>query len=54
MCGVGLERMEMVVQPDNRAVVDLISRAWPEARRRSENGLLTFVMGLAPEGAAAA
>jgi GNAT superfamily N-acetyltransferase len=50
MCGVGLERMEMVVQPDNRGIVDLITRAWPQAHMRREHGVLTFV---APVGAGA-
>lgn len=46
MGGVGVDRMEMVVQPDNRATVDLITRSWPQARARTEDGLLTFVTPL--------
>lgn len=43
LCDAGMGRMEMVVQPDNRGVVDLITRSWPDARARTEDGLLTFV-----------
>jgi acetyltransferase len=43
MHDAGMREMEMVVEPDNRAVVGLIGRAWPDARPRSEDGLLTFV-----------
>jgi ribosomal protein S18 acetylase RimI-like enzyme len=42
MLDAGIRRMEMVVEPDNRAVVGLIARGWPDARPRSEDGLLTF------------
>jgi GNAT superfamily N-acetyltransferase len=52
--GIGMSRMEMVVQPDNRRIVDLIARAWPDARARSEDGVLTFVTPLSTEGTAAA
>jgi GNAT superfamily N-acetyltransferase len=42
MHDAGIRQMEMVVEPGNRAVVGLISRTWPDARPRSEDGLLTF------------
>jgi GNAT superfamily N-acetyltransferase len=51
---VGMDRMEMVVQPDNRGTVDLITRSWPQAKARSEDGLLTFVTPLKAESSAAA
>jgi ribosomal protein S18 acetylase RimI-like enzyme len=54
MAGLGMDRMEMVVQPDNRDVVGLISRAWPDARPRSEDGLLTFVTTLRADAGVAA
>lgn len=54
MCDAGLARIEMVVQPDNRAVIDLITRAWPGARPRLEDGLFTFVTGTAQDAAVAA
>ena len=47
-----MQRMEMVVEPDNRAVVDLITRAWPDARPRLEDGLLTFVTSTADQSEA--
>lgn len=50
----GLGMVEMVVQPDNRAIVALIGRAWPSARARTEDGLLTFVTPLAGQESAAA
>jgi len=57
MLDAGMRRMEMVVEPDNRAVVDLICRSWPEARPRLEDGLLTFATpvtrGVAAERAVA-
>jgi GNAT superfamily N-acetyltransferase len=43
MHDAGMRRMEMVVEPGNRNVVDLIYRSWPESRPRAEDGLLTFV-----------
>lgn len=49
MCDAGMREMELVVQPDNRAVVDLITRSWPGARPRSEDGLLTFVTPVGAE-----
>lgn len=54
MCGVGVGRMEMVVQPDNRGIVDLITRAWPRAQARSEDGLLTFATPIGDEASDAA
>ncbi len=42
MQDAGMRRMEMVVEPDNRPVIDLIHRSWPGARPRMEDGLLTF------------
>jgi GNAT superfamily N-acetyltransferase len=49
MLDAGIRRMEMVVEPDNRAVVGLITRTWPDARPRSEDGLLTFAAPTADE-----
>ena len=54
MSDAGMQRMEMVVEPDNRPVVDLITRAWPDARPRLEDGLITFVTSTVPEAAGAA
>ncbi len=45
--------MEMVVEPGNRAVVALITRAWPDARPRLKDGLLTYVTSTVDEWAAA-
>lgn len=42
MRDAGIRRMEMVVEPGNRAVVDLIYRSWPDSRPRLEDGLLMF------------
>jgi hypothetical protein len=50
----GFRRMEMVVEPDNRAVVDLIMRSWPDAQPRSDDGLLTFVTPVPAQRSAAA
>ena len=50
----GYRRMEMVVEPDNRAVLDLIVRSWPDSRLRSEDGLLTFVTPVPVQRSAAA
>ena len=47
----GIRRMEMVVEPDNRRVVRLIARTWPDARPRSEDGLLTFATPTADSSA---
>jgi GNAT superfamily N-acetyltransferase len=49
MSDAGMHRMEMVVEPENRDVVALISRSWPDARPRSEDGLLTFVTSMVRE-----
>ena len=54
MYDAGLARVEMVVQPDNRAVVDLITRVWPDARPRWDDGLLVFVTPTVGEAAGAA
>ena len=54
MCEVGVDRMEMVVQPDNRGTIDLFLRGWPDARPRLDDGLLMFVASVAGEGSAAA
>jgi len=53
MADAGFRRMEMVVEPDNRAVVALITRAWPDARPRLQDGLLTYVTPTVDEWAAA-
>jgi acetyltransferase len=45
----GMRRMEMVVEPGNRAVVDLIHRSWPGSRARAEDGLLTFATPVTDE-----
>jgi GNAT superfamily N-acetyltransferase len=50
----GHDMLEMVVQPDNRAIITLINRAWPTARPRTEDGLLTFVAPVAETTSAAA
>ena len=50
----GYRQMEMVVEPDNRAVVDLIMRSWPDSRPRSNEGLLTFVTPVPAQRSAAA
>ena len=54
MRDAGYRQMEMVVEPDNRAVVDLIMRSWPDSRPRSEEGLLTFVTPVPAQRSAAA
>ena len=54
MHDAGYRQMEMVVEPDNRAVVDLIMRSWPDSRPRSEEGLLTFVTPVPAQRSAAA
>ncbi len=54
MRDAGFRQMEMIVEPDNRAVVDLIARSWPESRPRSEDGLLTFATPVAAEHQVAA
>lgn len=43
MWDAGMRRTEMVVEPDNRRVHRMIARAWPDARPRSVDGLLTYV-----------
>lgn len=48
MADAGIRRMEMVVEPGNRAVVDLIFRSWPDSHPHAEDGLLTFVTPVAP------
>ena len=54
MRDAGFKQMEMVVEPDNRAVVDLITRSWPESHPRSVDGLLTFATPVAARRSAAA
>ena len=54
MRDAGYRQMEMVVEPDNRAVVDLITRSWPESHPRWEDGLLTFATPVAVQRSAAA
>ena len=53
MADAGFRRMEMVVEPGNRAVVALITRSWPDARPRLQDGLLTYVTSTVDEWAAA-
>jgi len=47
----GIRCMEMVAEPGNRAVVDLIRRSWPGATARTEDGLLTFATPVVAEDA---
>ena len=54
MSDAGMRQMEMVVEPGNRAVVELITRAWPDAQPRLEDGLFTFVTSTVREAAGAA
>lgn len=54
MRDAGYRQMEMVVEPGNRAVVDLIARSWPQSRPRWQEGLLTFATPVAAQRSAAA
>lgn len=54
MSDAGMRQMEMVVEPGNRTVVRLITRAWPDARPRLEDGLFTFVTPTVVEASGAA
>jgi len=47
MQDAGIRDMEMVVEPGNRTVVDLIHRSWPDSTPRTEDGLLMFVTPVA-------
>lgn len=53
LCRAGLDRLEMVVEPGNRGVINLITRSWPDAQPRWEDGLLTYVASTDAEAAAA-
>ena len=54
MAVAGMRQMEMVVEPGNRRIVGLITRVWPDARPRLEDGLFTFVTSTVAETAGAA
>jgi len=54
MYDAGIRQTEMVVEPENRPVIDLIRRSWPDARPRMEDGLLTFVTPTAAQEASRA
>ncbi len=54
MADAGMRQMEMVVEPANRVVVGVITRTWPDARPRLEDGLFTFVTSTVAETAGAA